>query len=1222
MSNPDSPGPYWQDAAGNEEGWRRGQGSQRDDAPWDGGGGFWRDDAGRGRDQGRSAEPGRSGTRRAGGGHSRDGGDPRPSRHRAPDQYSQGQPPSRRGGNGRGGRLGETAENLMNKLNARGSGAGADRRRSHAAGWDDGARGATHGDDYDRGARGADGRGSGRPQAAGYRDGSGRDVPDGDFWEEQPGRRGSRAGAATGAGWLADTFRSGGNAAAGRRSARSARGDDAEPGGGGYRGDRTALRDRPEFWDGDDHGTRGLRSRITERTGFGGGGARGTGGTRGGGGAGGGRGGWDPTGKSRSERFKHWFLSGHWWRHWTWKKVLAVLAGGCVGVFLVVALGLFVMYEHTAIPTASEVEASEQSSTVLWSNGKLMGSFNDTVNGIVIDRMLLNSKEIPKYMTEAMAAAEDRHFYTEGGVSLTGLMRSAYEDIFGSGNLQGGSTITMQYAKNAYAGVDTGRNFSTKLKEIFIAVKLAHKETKTWIMTNYLNTVDFGSELEGVGAAAEQYFSINLTKPSQTLSFEQAAMLASLPNAPGVFSPVPGQVGYTALVARYQYVLTNMFRDNDITAAQEVYGKAHFPTLNQPAGGDGQTGTTAYLMNMVDQQLQAPAADGGYGLTQQQINTGGYQIKTTFSQAKMKTLAQTISQEKAQMRQDAEATGLDSFRNYDRIGSVLEDAKTGGILAIYGGPGWPTSQSKKALKVCGEANCYLNTAEDAEQVGSSFKPYVLATAVSQGMSVFTSKLDGYAPIWIPEATNSPAGAISIELVKSRNSPPAGVQSSMPGGYATNAAGAQVYWYKFPEASENTGVLPVSEATAISSDPAYEDLLHRTSVDAVIAMAKKFGVGQTAFVNPCPDAEDAAVPQTIADCNDLTGPDYHNKFGWGKGNGLEVNFASNSPDHGDVNTPGSLQMALGQNPLTPIEQASTFATLADDGLYHTPHVIASMKKNGSLVASPLPAARQVLNPAQAADVDYALSFDNNSPGGTAEGAVSFRRGDLIAKTGTLGNAEESSEAWFIGAEPDQDSMAVDLFTALQTQNLDNLPATGGQQTGSYGGAWPATIFNAYMTKILPSTGPSLFQSQAQGFVPWIQVQPKKTKPVCKPGQGHGGQGGQGGQFKNCTCPKGAQFCANPGPTCHGFGDCGSTSPSPGTSTCPPGQQQCGTSTSPSPSPDPSPSATCTPTPGQPCIGAATTALITSALSSSASSRSSPALLADEPRTLSRAVPVAT
>jgi membrane peptidoglycan carboxypeptidase len=1015
---------------------------------------------------------------------------------------------------------------------------GARRDDSYSNGSDGGGRGA---------GRSGYGAGAGR-LGAGSRGASGREAQDVDFWDEQPARRGGRNGAATGTSRLADTFRSGRNATGSGRSARYARGEDGRPGGG------TALSDRSDFWDGDARGTRGLRARVAERTGLGSGGTGGPGG-----GGRGGRGGWDGRPRSGGERFKQWLLYGRWWRHWTWKKALAVLAGGFVGVILLVVGAFFIMYEKTTVPTASEVAAQYQSSTVYWADGKLMGTFSGTSNGMVIDRILLTQAQIPKDMTEAMVAAEDRHFYSEGGVSLTGLLRSGYQDIFGSGDLQGGSTITMQYAKNAYAGVDTGRNISTKLKEVFIAIKLAHQETKPWIMTSYLNTVPFSGTADGLGAAAEQYFSINLTKPGATLTLSQAAMLAALPNAPGVLNPDPkAGAAYTALVNRFRYVLTNMVRDGAITQAQA--NGATFPKLHEPAGGDGMTGTTAYLLNMVLQQLEAPKTDGGYGLTQQEIDTRGYKITTTFSQTKMKALARTVAQEKATMREDAAAQGMSPFQRYDRLGAVLENVKNGAITAIYGGPGWPTSQSKKAIKRCDAADCYINAAEDAEQVGSSFKPYVLATAVRQGMNVFTSKLDGYAPIWIPESPYTS----TTELALSRTSPPAGVPAPAVGGYSTQGTGVSTYWYKFPEAGENSGVLPVNGATATSSDPAFEDLLHRTSVNAVINTASAFGVGQTAFVNPCAAAPDnATVAQTIAACNDMTGPDYKVGKSWYKGNGMKTVFGTGNyagTDHGNVNTSGSLQMALGQSPLTPVEQASTFATLADDGLYHTPHVIASMTRNGVPVASPLPKPKQVLTTAQAADTDYALSFDNRYPGGTADGAVSFRAGDMIGKTGTLGNGSFSSEAWFLGALPDQYSMAVALFTNLQSQNLDNLPGTAGW-SGSYGGAWPATLWNAYMTKEFANTKATpLFQTtNGFPFTTWIQAHAKKKAlPTCRLGQ-----------TQNCKCPHGDPFCGNPnpGPTCHGnSGNCIGTSPSPSPSpSCGGfGQPSC-TTTSPSPSP---------------------------------------------------------
>jgi membrane peptidoglycan carboxypeptidase len=1125
------PGPYWQEHDDGD--YRSGRPRPaRPEPAWDDGAGFWRDDdRGRGRDQG--------------------SGYARPARHNGHRQADQ---PGAAGGRSR--RPAPEAD-----LDAGRSG----RRRTAGSG-----RAA----DADRGT-----------------DWTGRLSQTADDLRNRLGLRGSAASRDRGPGRSRrgeqDGFGQGADDGYGRRPARRAalgvdETGDVLPGG------RTALRAQPDDLWADEPAGRGLRSRIAERPGVrrgGPGGGRGGRGGSGGGPGGGGRRQFDP--RSRGERFKDWLLEGSWWRHWTWKKVLAVLGSGIVAVILLAVGAFFYLYSRTPIPNVAQF-ANYQSSTVYWANGTPMGTFNQTTaNGTVIDRVLLNAGEIPKTMTDAMTAAEDRHFYQEGGVSLTGLFRAAFSDLFGSGNLQGGSTITMQYAKNYYAGVNTGRNFSTKLKEVFIAEKLAHRETKQWVMTSYLNTVPFGPTIEGLGAAAENYFSIDLTKPHQSLTVAQAAMLAALPNAPGAFSPDPSAgEAYTALVARWKSVLANMVKDNNIS--QATANQQKFPKYNPPAAGSGETGTTAYLMNMVEQQMEAPKAVGGYGLTQQKIDTGGYRITTTFSPAKMKALARSVSQAKAQMRLDAQQQGMSSYRKYDRIGAAVENSKTGAIVAIYGGPGWPSSSpSKRATKLCAQANCYLNTAEDAVQVGSSFKPYVLATAVKAGMSVFNSKLDGYAPIWIPQS-----GPNAQATLSTNHHPPAGVSASLSGGYPP---GSQVYWFKFAEALENSGPLSVQAATATSSDPAFEDLLHRTGIDPVISMAKAFGVGQTAFVNPCPAApSNATVPQTIAACNDMSGPNYKSGGTWYKGNGLRVNFSPESKNRGGVNTPGSLQMALGQNPLTPLEQASAFATLADDGMYHTPHVIASLQQNGANVASTLPAPSRVLTPTAAADTDWALSWDNRYPGATADVSVgNFRPGDVIAKTGTLGNGQVSSEAWFIGTTPHADAMAVALFTNLQSQTLDNLPAissSSGVYAGSYGGAWPATIWDTYMTRVMKNAAViPLFPWNGNGFVPWIQVHAiKKAKPICKFGQGQGqGQGQQ-----NCTCPKHTPFCGhpNPSPSCQGNGNgnghgqpCGGNSPSPSPS-CQFGLiGQC--SSSPPPSPTPTPGTTCTPAPGAPCLGAA-------------------------------------
>jgi membrane peptidoglycan carboxypeptidase len=1160
VSNPESYGPYWQDQDDASYGSGRRGGpnpASRQESAWDDGNGFWRDDRGSGR-AARDDRPGRHGAPQY-----RDSQSPARGSRRDPQRdgawgshrdtgRSAGRTP-RPADSDRAdwtGRLSHTADDLRSKaddlrsrLSSRTRSA-ADRVQARLRGTgEDGAgygaaAGAMGGNGVVDGSRGPGGR-----RLAGSADDR--------FWDEAGGSRG--AGRAAHAGGYSRGGYGPGDYGPGDYGTGSYDGRGA--------GGRTAMREPAgDFWNEPDGTGRGARTRVAERQATRGGGNGRGGGSWNGGGHGGGRYGGP---RRRGGGFKNWLLYGSWWRHWTWKKALAVVGAGIAACFLLGIGVFFLLYEMTPIPTAAEQTANWQSSTVYLANGKQMGIFD----GGGIDRMLLTSGEIPKNMTEAMTAAEDRHFYTEGGVSLTGLLRAAYEDIKGNGTPQGASTITMQYAKNYYAGVNTGQNLSTELKEIFIAMKLGHKETKSWVMTNYLNTVPFGSTIDGLGAAAENYFNVNLTQ-HPNLSLAQAAMLASLPNNPAVFSSAlegTDQAGLTLLHQRFEYVLNGMVKDGNISAATAAATK--FPKLTPPPSGNGESGYSGYLMNMVLQQLEAPKADGGYGLTQQQVDTGGYRIKTTFSMAKVNALAKAVNEEKNQMKVAAEEQGADSFRKYDRIGAVLENSKTGAIIAVYGGPGEALSKKRCAL-----SSCYINMAEEAEPVGSSFKPYVLSEAVKLGMNVQTSKLNGYSPIWIP--LSSPAGAEATQVALSPTTLPPGCTAptaTQAGGNCPSSNGTE--YFLFNEPSEDSHKpLAVNEAAAISSDPAFEDLAHRDGVDNVISMAKALGVGQTAFVDPCSaSSSSTSVADTIKLCNDMTG----------RYNGLVGNFSTQSKR----DTAGSPAVALGENPLTPVEQASTFATLADDGVYHTPHVIQSLQRNnGTTVPSNL-TTRRVLSMAQVVDVDWALSFDNtwdqDGEAGTALATVPFAQGDLIAKTGTLGTGANASEAWFNGSTRKLFSLSVALFTNLPgQQNLDNLPAANGTP-GSQGGGWPASIFNAYMernvssSQILP-----LLPLDTTNFQTWIRVKAQAPKKqMCKQGGG-GPFGGFGGKQQGCVCPPHATFCGqnpNPGTSCNG-NNCTSPAPSSSCGGLAGLAGQCSSSPAPTDTPSPSTSPSATPSTG--------------------------------------------
>jgi membrane peptidoglycan carboxypeptidase len=806
-----------------------------------------------------------------------------------------------------------------------------------------------------------------------------------------------------------------------------------------------------------------------------------------GGGAGGGYGG-GSGGYGRGRRsFKQWFLSGDWWRRWTWKKALGVAAAICVGVPVLLLVAFFVAYEKTPLPSATTAAASAEPSQVYYGGGRLLGTFSD--GGL--NKQILPTSQIPAVMNNAIIAAEDRHFFSEGGISPTGILRAAYTDLTGGNVSQGGSTLTEQLVKNYYVGFasknNTDKSANDKFKQILAAIKLAHSKSKPWILTQYLNTVYFGQNAYGVGAAAQTYFG----KRALDLTSAQAAMLAAMVQQPSYFSTDRhAGAAYTDLVARYQYVLQGMVIDGVLSQAKFNADKAHFPAVHVHLSSS-LNGYRGYLMGMVTQELTKT-----YHLTPTQVATGGYKIKTTFSQSMMRGLYKAVAADKIMMKTDGQ--GLPS---YAFVGSVVEQPSNGAIKAIYGGPGY-------GARHCAEFHCYLNMAENPKQVGSSFKPYVLAAAVRAGMDVQDSVLNGFSPLWIPEGQTS-----GDELQLSSQTKP-----------LTNDQG----YLPFNEPSENQGALTVQKAAAISSDPAFEDLAHRAGVQNVIDMAGAFGVGGNPF--------------TVGGVSDLTA--------------LNAQFGVNSK----ADSAGSVAIALGEGQLTAVEQASTFATLADNGIYHAPHVIASIRQgSGGAIPSQIQPGVHVLTTSQAADVDYALSADN-IPGGTAYPDAAWPGRTVIGKTGTTQTAQD---AWFIGAIP-QYSMAVTLFTnkqdsktGLGAQTLDILPPIGGNKTGGYGGAWPAEIWHTFMSNEFTNLAPAPFTTPdyTTGFTKWDQVDagsmPQKvaptpsvapsaptssTSPGCQPGQ---------------ACLPGS----------------GGTTSSPPTST--------------SPSPNPSTSTTCTPQFGKPC-----------------------------------------
>ena len=241
--------------------------------------------------------------------------------------------------------------------------------------------------------------------------------------------------------------------------------------------------------------------------------------------------------------------------------LLTLLALG-VGVAGVAA---WVMNVADSAPDINQLKPRDpgQLSEVYASDGSLLGYITSDVL-----RTYASGKAIPRVLKRATVAIEDRRFYKHGGIDYEGVVRAAMKDVFGGGkSIQGGSTLTMQLVRNIYLPyrlADT-RSLKRKIIEAKIAQELEKKHSKNWILTAYLNDVDYGTlggkTAVGVGAASQMFFN----KPVNKLNLAQAALLAGLPQAPSEYNPF---LAPDLARARRHEVLQAMVQSHYITRAQ------------------------------------------------------------------------------------------------------------------------------------------------------------------------------------------------------------------------------------------------------------------------------------------------------------------------------------------------------------------------------------------------------------------------------------------------------------------------------------------------------------------------------------------------------------------------------------------------------------------------------------------------------------------------------
>nr|VFJ74684.1 MAG: penicillin-binding protein 1A [Candidatus Kentron sp. FW] len=227
-------------------------------------------------------------------------------------------------------------------------------------------------------------------------------------------------------------------------------------------------------------------------------------------------------------------------------------------------------------------------------------------------RIPLNIEDIPQTMIDAVLAAEDKHFFEHPGVDWQGLMRAVIYLVRTGEKGPGGSTITMQVARNFFLGRE--KTYMRKANEILLALKIEQELTKGEILTLYLNKIFFGQRAYGVGAAAQVYYGMTLDE----LSLPQIAMIAGLPKAPSRFNPItdPAQ----ALIRR-NYVLYRMHETGYIDK-EEYDSFIHTPVTAKLHTNHAVSVEAPYVAEMVRAWMET-RYDDAY--------TGGYRVYTTIN---------------------------------------------------------------------------------------------------------------------------------------------------------------------------------------------------------------------------------------------------------------------------------------------------------------------------------------------------------------------------------------------------------------------------------------------------------------------------------------------------------------------------------------------------------------------------------------------------------------
>ncbi|MBB5031130.1 transglycosylase domain-containing protein [Prosthecobacter vanneervenii] len=387
-------------------------------------------------------------------------------------------------------------------------------------------------------------------------------------------------------------------------------------------------------------------------------------------------------------------LRSRWLRVPRWLRILGGVAAVPVGLG---ALALAAVWWHySAVAAGYDMAAltrGQNETLIVDARGEPVGSASE------IERELVDLKELPTSLVEAVLATEDARFFSHPGFDVIGLTRAALKNFNAKGIRQGGSTITQQLARNAF-GLQ-GRSYERKITEIFLAMRIEHEYSKEQILSHYLNRIYLGTGCSGVGAAARCYFG----KDVRELTLPESATLAGIIKAPVAYSPIT----QPALARQKRDLSLQRMVDTGRLGKEEAAAAKAQPLVVRH---DKTRVRTGYMLAAARSEFQRLGMKPG-----------------TPPEMRMTLRLDWQRRLDALMRQHLESVeGKDKDKGAATLqGAVIVlDNRSGAILAMQGGRDFTTSPFNRAL-------------EGTRPPGTGFLPLVYAAALTA----------------LPEATDTP-----------------------------------------------------------------------------------------------------------------------------------------------------------------------------------------------------------------------------------------------------------------------------------------------------------------------------------------------------------------------------------------------------------------------------------------------------------------------------------